>query len=245
MIDRFLGRKEDAGGPPRATPFPPSVKCGAGCAKTEGFRCEYVDSTGTRCGWWCTNHTVFMYGRAWCRRHASSVKWLNAKEGTFEAVVYAAAMDDRSPNLVAMIVDLLNVDVSECLRRSFAMHPEALVVTDGHVRPASIPAVHADTEVGGDALDDRSRQEGRQEAWERGWGVFSPLGYLARVVLRATVTEPPVVHVYVNGIDVLSRTPDWIANRGQDTDSAADQQAFGKAVVEAVTRNVGMEPPAS
>lgn len=229
MIDRFLGRKDDAAGPPRATPFPPSVKCGAGCAKTDGFRCEYVDSMGARCGWWCTNHTVFMYGRAWCRRHASSVKWLNAKEGTFEAVVYAAAMDDRSPNLVAMIVDLLNFDITESLRRSFAMHPDALVVTDGHVRPASIPAL----------------SEGRLEAWERGWGVFSPLGYLARVVLRATLTEPPVVHVYVNGIDVLSRTPDWIANRGHDTDPATDQQAFGKAVVEAVTRNVGMEPPGS
>ena len=35
--------------------------------------------------------------------------------------------------------------------------------------------------------------EGGETAWERGWGVYSHVGYLARVVLRVTATEPPIV----------------------------------------------------
>jgi hypothetical protein len=37
---------------------------------------------------------------------------------------------------------------------------------------------------------------------------------------------------------VLSRTPDWIANRGTGTDESTDRESFRSAVIEALARNV-------
>jgi hypothetical protein len=76
--------------------------------------------------------------------------------------------------------------------------------------------------------------EGGQASWDRGWGVYSQAGYLARVVLRVTATEPPVVHLYVNGAPILSRIPDWIANRGRGADAATDHANFRAAVLAAI-----------
>src|SRR5207245_11352879 len=73
-----------------------------------------------------------------------------------------------------------------------------------------------------------------QTAWQRGWGLYSHVGYLARVVLTVTSTEPPVVHVYANGVLVLRRVPDWIAHRGNGS-NAEHHAAFRRAVMEAVT----------
>lgn len=249
MFSRFFGRQEKTGRDRRLagandkakhahpSTFPAGVSCGRGCGKTEGYRCEYEDSTGKRCGWWCRDHTVFMFGRAWCQRHAGSVKWLAARDGSLHDIGRMPSIDDRSPNLVAIIVDMLDVELSRYLRETFAMHPGAQVVTDAQVRPASIPA--AGDQPGG--LEAGTALVGREVAWERGWRVFSEVGYLARVVLRVTASEPPVVHVFVSDRLVLSRTPDWIANRGRGADPLAGQEDFRRAVVDAVVKNVILE----
>ena len=78
--------------------------------------------------------------------------------------------------------------------------------------------------------------EGGQTAWERGWGVYSHVGYLARVVLRVTSSEPPVVYVYANGSLVLRRVPDWIANRCKGTTPDQDHASFKQAVLGGVER---------
>jgi hypothetical protein len=232
VFDRLFGRGQV--GAPNPQPFPPSVKCGAGCGNTEGYRCPYVDSTGARCGWWCANHSVFMQGRPWCRRHASIVRWLKAKEGTFGEPVYEAAIDDRSPNLVAFIVDMVDVEVLQFLRATYSTYPRMRIHTDDEVRLASISAHDAEPL----ALNVPPGPEGRQKAWERGWSVYSDVGYLTRIVLRATATEPPMVHLYVNDRHILSRAPDWIANRGRGTDAEQDRDAFRRAVVDSVISNV-------
>lgn len=234
MIDRLLGRGRGSGDP-RPERFPAGASCGAaGCSNTSGYRCSYVDSTGARCGWWCQTHAVFMDGKPWCRRHATVVKWLKARKGERGEIFYEAAIGDRSPNLVAFIVDLLNPEVTEYLQISFAMHPKATVIIDDQVRPATIAS--SDLSAAEEAA---AGTAGRQSAWESGWGVSSDVGYLARVVLRATATEPPVVHLYVNGTHALARTPDWIANRGRATDNAEDRRAFGQAVMKSVRSALG------
>jgi hypothetical protein len=227
---------------PRA--FPAGVTCGAGCSNTEGYRCEYRDTTGAECGWFCRNHTVFVQGRASCRRHASTARWLQGKEGALYEAGHLAFVEDRTPNLVGFIVDLLDEEVSAYLMGQFAVHPGAQVFTDVRVRPASIPAGRLEP----DAAAYPPGSEGRQVAWERGWGVHSQVGFLTRVVLRVTETEPPVMHMFVSDALVLSRTPDWIANRGRGTDESTDRDSFRRAVIEALARNVtiGTEsgPPA-
>ena len=211
---------------PSPTPFPVDVTCGKGCGRTEGYRCEYKDPRGKRCIWWCVEHSVWSNSRNWCRRHSNSVKWLSAGDGSIYEINESADIDDRSPNLVAIIVDELNADVTAFLNRRFAKHPDAKVVTDANVRKAL---------TGREAV---LLSGGRRVAWERGWGVFSDAGYLCRIALGVTAAEPPVVHAFVNGEPVFSRVPDWIANREKGTDAAQDHANFRAAVLDALQRTV-------
>ena len=246
MFNRIFGRKEkdeDTNPPlperPSPEPFPAGVTCGAGCTRKEGYRCSYRDATGRRCIYWCPDHSVFTSGRTWCQRHANSVKWLQAQSGSIFEIQNTAAIDDRSPNLVGLLVDELDGEISGYLRSCFGKWSGIQIVTDANIRASQVPKGRVERTADGPIV----LSEGAQQAWDRGWGVFSQAGYLARIVLRVTATEPPVVHVYVNGSAVLSRVPDWIANRGRGTDPAADHANFSNAVLQAVKGAVVVRNP--
>jgi hypothetical protein len=242
MFERILRPKKKGNtNPPadqrlRPVAFPAGATCGAGCDKTKGYRCAYRDQTGARCGWWCIDHSVILNGRAWCQRHANSVKWLNAQDGSIYEILNVAAIDDRSPNLAGILVDELNDEVIAHLKSCFAQYRDVQVVTDGNIRSTVIPKGRVEqTDTGPRVLS-----EGSRTAWARGWGVYSHVGYLARVVLRVTATEPPVVHLYVNGALTLSRVPDWITNRGRGSDEQ-NHATFKRALLEAIQQSVIVE----
>ena len=243
MFDRLLGRPREQSGlaavrtstrRPEPKHFPKGIACGAGCGKTSGFRCGYKDMAGQRCTYWCPDHSILLNGRMWCERHANSVKWLRARDGSIYEIGPIAAIDDRSPNLVGILVDELNREMITHLTACFKDHEGVYIVTDAHVRTASIPKGRIEHTPGGPLI----LQEAGHTAWERGWGVYSHVGYLARVVLRVTATEPPIVHVYANGVLVLRRVPDWITNRGKGTNNKDDHALFRKAVMDAVRQVV-------
>ena len=241
MFNRIFGRRDGStpvvdqqAGRPGPKPFPEGITCGAGCGRDIGYRCSYTDPTGRRCGYWCEEHSTWHNGRNWCQRHANSVKWIHARDGSIYEIGRQALLDDRSPNLVATLVDDLNADVTTHLATAFRRHKGIQIVTDAHIRTAQIPKGRVEhTPTGPVVLN-----EGAEVAWERGWGVFSQVGYMARVILRVTATEPPVVHVVVNGVLVLRRVPDWIANRGKGTDPAADRAAFRVAILESIRKQI-------
>jgi hypothetical protein len=243
MFERILGpkKKGNTNPPPdqrlRPVAFPAGAKCGAGCGKTKGYRCSYRDQTGARCGWWCSDHSVILNGRAWCQRHANSVKWLRARDGSIYEILNVAAIGDRSPNLAGILVDELNDEVIAHLKACFAQYRDVKVVTDGNIRSTVIPKGRVEQTATGPVV----LSEGAHVAWARGWGVYSHVGYLARVVLRVTATEPPVVHLYVNGALALSRVPDWITNRGRGTDEGQDHATFKQAILEAIQKSVIVE----
>lgn len=248
MLERFFGRKDQgvqvaerpqSGPRPHPRQFPPGKTCGAGCGRTTGYRCAYTDQTGARCGYWCEEHSVYMNGRNWCQRHANSVKWLRARDGSIFEILATAAVDDRSPNLAGILVDELNGEVTAHLQACFRHQPGVHIVTDGNIRAASVPKGRVEHTPDGPIL----LSEGGHTAWERGWGAYSQVGYLARVVLRVTATEPPVVHMFVNGALTISRVPDWIANRDRGTDPALDHATFRRAMLDAVKRAVIVEDP--
>jgi len=248
VFNRIFGRKEkDAGEPsppedarPAPELFPEGVSCGAGCTRREGYRCSYRDATGRRCIYWCPDHSVYMNGRTWCQRHANSVKWLQARSGSIFEIQNTAAIDDRSPNLVGLLVDELDGDVSAYLKSCFGRWSGIQIVTDANIRASQVPKGRVERTPEGQPV---VVSEGGQPSWDRGWGVYSQAGYLARVVLRVTATEPPLVHVYVNGAPILSRVPDWIANRGRGSDPATDHANFRDAVLGAVRSAVIVRDP--
>ncbi len=239
MFDRLFGRRGGdsasavADRPvhrPAPRPFPEGASCGAGCGRNTGYRCSYTDPTGRRCGYWCEEHSAYVHGRNWCQRHANSVKWIHARDGSIYEIGRQALLDDRSPNLVATLVDDLNADVTAYLAAAFRGQRDVQIVTDAHIRTAQIPKGRVEHTPSGPLV----LNEGAEVAWERGWGVFSHTGYLARVILRVTATEPPVVHVVTNGSLVLRRVPDWIANRGKGGDVERDRANFRRAVLDSI-----------
>ena len=251
MFNRLFGRRggdasaasspaaEEETRRPGPKAFPEGTKCGAGCGRTSGYRCSYTDPTGRRCGYWCEEHSIWLHGRNWCQRHANSVKWIHARDGSIYEIGRQALLDDRSPNLVATLVDDLNAEVTAYLASSFRKHRGVQIVTDAHIRTAQIPKGRVEHTPNGPMV----LNEGSDRAWERGWGAFSQVGYLARVILRVTATEPPVVHVLVNGVLTLRRVPDWIANRGKGTNADVDRATFRKAVLDAIHGHVMVPQP--
>lgn len=243
MLERIFGRRErgvavaeraQSGHRPEPKQFPAGISCGAHCGRTTGYRCAYRDQTGARCGFWCEEHSVYMNGRTWCQRHANSVKWLRARDGSIFEILASAAVDDRSPNLTGILVDELNGEITAHLVSCFRHQPGVHIVTDANIRAATIPKGRVEHTPDGPVV----LSEGTHVAWERGWGAYSNAGYLARVVIRVTATEPPVVHLFVNGARILSRVPDWIENRGKGTDPALDHANFRRAVIDTVRRAV-------
>jgi hypothetical protein len=170
---------------------------------------------------------VILNGRSWCKRHANNVKWLEARSGSIFEILHLPAIDDRSPNLAGMMVDELDPDVTAHLVACFGHLPGVRVVTDSNVRVASVPKGRVEQTPDGPIV----LSEGSYVAWARGWGVYSEVGYLTRVILRVTATEPPVIHVYVDGHPIVSRVPDWIANRAKGTDQGEDHARFKEAIM--------------
>ena len=247
MFGRIFGRRESStavaaqpqehGHKPRPKEFPSGITCGAGCGRTQGYRCSYRDQTGARCRYWCEEHSLLMNSRMWCQRHANSVKWLRARDGSIFEIVASAAVDDRSPNLCGILVDELNGEITAHLNQVFRHHKNVQIVTDGNIRTATVPKGRVEHTADGPVI----LSEGFQTAWERGWGAYSQVGYLARVTLRVTATEPPLVYLYVNNSNVLSCVPDWIANRGKGTDPALDHATFRRAILDGVRRSIIVE----
>lgn len=212
--------------------FPSHARCGAGCGNRTGYQCMYRDELGNRCGWWCEEHSVVRGDRAWCRRHANSMKWVKAREGSILEIVGLPSMSDRSPNLVGILVDDLNDDVVAYLRSSFGHVHGLQIVTDEGIRSGSVPKGRVEVTPDGPIV----LNEGAHISWARGWGVYSEVGYLIRIVLQVTAAEPPVVYVYVNGAPVLGRIPDWIASRDDHSDPAAERATFRRLLLDSIRK---------
>jgi hypothetical protein len=249
VIRRLLGRISDNKGvmesglpsaPPSTVPPTPrraqgSVKpvgtCSRpGCTATKGWRCSYVDPKGKRCGWWCKEHLIFVQGQPWCHRHANTIRELRKRSGSIYEINRMAAIEDRSPSLASLIVEEVNQDVNSTLARHYAGIPGVTLVTDPAIREVQI----AKTSVieGADGLT--VLRQGSERAWQRGWGVYSNSGYLARVSIRVTVSEPPVAQVLVNSRLILSTVPDFISARAAGQDDAGARAAFRARVVAAI-----------
>lgn len=219
---------------PKLVAFRTGTTCGVvGCSNTQGYRCSYRDRTGARCDWWCKDHSVILNGRAWCQRHANSVKWLHSREGSIYEIHHVADLHDRTPNLVGILVDELNAEVTAHLQTCFRHQNDVRIVTDGNVRALKVPKGSVRRTASGPEV----LSQGYDTTWGRGWGVYSHAGYVARVVLAATTSEPPMVHVYINGHVVLSRVPDWISNRAKGSNEVNDHRNFNSAVLDAIRRS--------
>jgi hypothetical protein len=230
----LLGGRRSLDAPP-GDPVPPAPPVAAvcsrpGCAAAESWRCEYRDGAGRECGWWCRDHIRFVEGRAWCERHANTLRELSARRDTIYEIKTIATLEDRSPSLCSMIVEEIDVHVRAALEQIYA-HPGIRVVTDPAVREVRVAR---EIIYGGpDGLT--VEQPGYDRAWERGWGVVAPQGYRTRVMVRVTTTEPPSVQILVNGHHVLEGVPDWIALRSAgQAPTDAERRTYHDRVAEAI-----------
>jgi predicted Ser/Thr protein kinase len=192
----------------------------SGCTATDGWQCSYVDATGARCQtWWCKRHIVFDGATPFCSRHASVLKALAATAGTIREIKHRPAVDDRALPLAAMVCEDAERDLTELLRRRYQGRKDMKIVSDKTIRQT---------------------WEGRTEvAWERSWAAVQNQGYLTRIGVRVSVTEPDTVKVMIGNSVVFAAVPDWISRRreGEPPDHA-DRARFQARVIEAVLEHV-------
>ncbi|MFI5281758.1 MAG: hypothetical protein ACHQ0J_01350 [Candidatus Dormibacterales bacterium] len=143
--------------------------------------------------------------------------------------------------MTGTLVDELDDEVTAYLMSCFGHERGLRVVTDSNIRAVSVPKRRVERTPDGPIV----LGEGYHVAWARGWGVYSEVGYLARVTLQVIATEPTTVHLYVDGNPILSRVPDWIANRGTEADQAEDHARFKRVILEGVRTAVRVPHPKS
>jgi hypothetical protein len=202
-----------------------------GCSSTEGWQCSYRDASGRQCGWWCRQHVIFQDGRAWCQRHATIARELASRRNTIYDIKTVPALEDRSPALASMIVEEVDGVVRAALAQLYTDLPGLSIVTDPTVRMTLIPKERIYQGPEGLTVE----RSGFERLWQRGWGVYSTQGYLARITVTVTASEPPSVEVLVNGLQALSGVPDWIAARSRGQTPAPQERAvFRQRLVDSI-----------
>jgi hypothetical protein len=204
------------------------------CTATTCWKCEYRDGEGHECGYWCRDHVKVAEGNIWCERHANTVRELSARRDTIYEIKTVATIEDRSPSLCSTIVEEIDGPVRSALETLYA-GSAVRVITDETVREVRVPREWIQQGPDGLAVE----RQGYDRAWERGWGVVSHQGYLARVIVRVATTEPPSVRIIVNGHTLMDGVPDWIAARGAGRPVIdAERQAYRERVIQAILKEL-------
>ena len=221
--------------PEPARPVIPEAEHGScswgGCAATEVWRCAYVDQTGARCGRWCREHVSFDGSGPLCRRHASVLREVSAQAGSIYEIKTQAAIDDRGPSLVSMVVDESDAAVRSALEAHFRAAEGFQVTTDPSIRLSRVPEGRLVTRDGRVTFE----RTGGEQGWSRGWGVYTSSGYVWRGLVSATRGEPPLVVAQVNHQVIFAGVPDWIGARGSRPGEEL-HAAFSRRLVGALTR---------
>jgi hypothetical protein len=228
---RLLGGRPEPPERPEHLAPPTEAACSRpGCTATTSWKCEYRDGQGNQCGYWCRAHVKAVDGHIWCERHSNVMREVSARRDTIYEIKTVVPIEDRSPSLCSMIVEEIDGPVRGALEALYA-GSAVRVITDETVREVRVPREMVQRGPDGLAVE----RAGHDRAWERGWGVVSHQGYLSRVIVRVSTTEPPSVRIIVNGHTLLDGVPDWIAARAAGEPATdAERQAYRDRVIEAV-----------
>jgi predicted Ser/Thr protein kinase len=196
-----------------------------GCSATEGWACAYVDATGVQCStWWCRRHVVFVDAVPFCPRHSNVLRALAATAGTIREIKHRPDVNDRALPLAALVAEDVDRDLTELIRRRFKGRQGVRLAHDTTIRQV---------------------WEGRGHvAWERSWSALKDQGYLTRIAVRVTGSEPDTVKVAIGQTIVLSAVPDWISRRREgEPPDPADRARFRARVIEAVLEHIDTPSP--
>jgi hypothetical protein len=172
----------------------------AGCERTDGSRCGYVDKRARACPTaWCPEHAAVLGGLVFCRRHAST---LMAIDGA-ELVAGFPDLDNRAPSLVGWVGRELDTPVRELLT-TLAAEAHAAVITEP-VRLIITPG-------------------GRTRRWAMVWKTLDSTEVLTRVAVEVDEDDDCEVAARVDTELIGRGIPPWIEHRrrGEVVDPATD-----------------------
>jgi len=184
-----------------------------GCRTEGAVRCNYVDKRNRRCTTsWCSKHWAVALGRAYCRRHATTVEAV-AGEDFVEGL---PDLDNRAPSLVGWVSRELDPTIRRVLLR--AAPPAARLVIDP-VRLILSPAA------------------GRR--WQRNWKLVDHAGILNRVTIEVEEKDDADVRARVDMEVIGHGVPPWIERRRQGVELPPDADARERhAFTHAMARSI-------
>ncbi|HEX6547193.1 MAG TPA: hypothetical protein VF134_00440 [Candidatus Dormibacteraeota bacterium] len=207
-------KRADGGSRPSTPPGNrPGTLCFAGCGRSHGWQCSYVDTHGAEChSWWCPEHVHVIDGAPFCRRHSAIVRMLVERVGSiFE--VPPPRVDDRALPLLLRLAESLDQRMIELLKRVYAEHRNAFVDKHGLIR--------------------ERKELGRHQGWECVWSANSVNGYLTMISLRVNAGEPPVLQLLRDGRMLREGTPPWIDQNPNDTMQPSEQSELQEEIFQA------------
>lgn len=196
----LFGRKRQEPTAPTAAAAS-GLACGVpGCPNKTGQQCGYRDRRGRMCqAVFCPDHGATLYGTAYCRRHAGTVRAIGelARDPNGRPDV-----NDRTPSLVNWIAR----DLDQHIRRLLAetARDGEQVVADESVR--------------------LSRDGSRNLRWERSWRLVESTGLVLKITVHVSEENDALVRINVGSEMVADGIPPWIARRrmGEEVDVAID-----------------------
>ena len=206
---------------------PPGVCRWSDCNEKRGWACAYKDLQGRECKtWWCRRHITFIERTPFCPRHASVIRALSPTAGTIFEIKNRPAVDDRALPLAALVAEDIDKDVTELVRRRYQNRRDVTLANDRTVR--------------------QTWSGSTQVAWERSWAALRSQGYMVRIAVRVSISEPDTVQLLIGNTVVFKEIPDWISRRreGEPPDHA-DRARFAKKVFAAILEHVDEPQPAA
>ena len=160
-----------------------------GCEICGGVRCNYVDRRSRPCPTsWCSSHWEIVFGRPYCRRHATVVRALDG----FPAAGGWPDLDNRAASLAGWMGWQLDPAVREAFTR-VAPPAGAWLVND---------PVHLLLGPGGAV-----------RRWQRAWKLVDGGSVLSRVAIEVDEADDTDVLARVDAEVIGHGVPPWIEER--------------------------------
>jgi hypothetical protein len=159
----------------------------AACGVSDAVRCGYRDRRGRHCAtFWCSQHGSTALGRAYCRRHATTIDALSGadvSEGMPD-------LENRAPSLVGWV----SRELDQAVRLALLRHstPGSRLVVD----PVRLTV-----------------RSGMDRRWHRRWKLVDHTGILRGVAVEVDEGDDSRVVTRVDSQVIGRSLPPWIEQR--------------------------------
>jgi len=177
----------------------PSTCDTPGCGKAGAAPCSYDDRRRRRCGYsFCADHQYIVDGKPYCRRHAAVVQAILANP---DERLEFPDLDSRALSLCEWVA----ADIDADMRSLLSGLQDASAPATVHFQPLRLVL----------------RRTPYSRSWSRVWTLSDHTGVQRKLAIEVSEEHDAAVVALVDGKQVSSSVPPWIADRAAEVSDEA------------------------